>query len=109
MGAFHLEPLHCELIWGGIAKGAAMEAALSHLRNVGAKGGLVDLGGNIGVFGESEDTKTWNIQIQLPKESRFSSPILSLSDGFVSTSSLMERKFRPTVIRSSSPPTAPAD
>ncbi|MBN1795744.1 MAG: FAD:protein FMN transferase [Sedimentisphaerales bacterium] len=52
---------------GGIAKGYAIDQALETLKNAGALGGLVDLGGNIRCFGTPAGRKEyWLIGLQNP-------------------------------------------
>jgi thiamine biosynthesis lipoprotein len=76
---------------GGIAKGGALEDALAGIRKGGAKGALIDLGGNAGVFGISPSGKVWSFTIAVPKDGDINSPKIDLSGGFISTSSQEER------------------
>jgi thiamine biosynthesis lipoprotein len=82
---------------GGIAKGYASAAVRDLLRDGGITSALIDLGGNVVVFGghaekgESE-RKPWNIGIQHPSKPR-GNPIcvLKLSEGAVITAGDYER------------------
>ncbi len=52
---------------GGIAKGYAVDKAVQAMKNKGALGGMVDLGGNIGCFGRApRGQEKWRIGLQDP-------------------------------------------
>ncbi len=53
---------------GGAAKGYAADCAVEVLKQLGAEYGIVDLGGNITVFGKNPDRADgrWNVGIQKP-------------------------------------------
>ncbi|MCL5281549.1 MAG: FAD:protein FMN transferase [Planctomycetes bacterium] len=52
---------------GGIGKGYAVDKAVEAMRKCGARGGLVDLGGNIRCFGRPpQDQERWRIGLQDP-------------------------------------------
>jgi thiamine biosynthesis lipoprotein len=69
----------------GIAKGYAIDRALSILRESGAAGGLVEVGGDLRVFGIDPDGKDWAVGIRSPFEDRAWGQI-ELTDGAVCTS-----------------------
>lgn len=50
---------------GGIAKGVAIDAALDELQRAGSDGALVNLGGNLGVFGHA-GARPWRVGIRDP-------------------------------------------
>lgn len=78
---------------GGIAKGYAADKLVEFLKKSGIKKGLINLGGNIFVFGErSKQQKNWNIGIQNPRESG-TMGILQINDATIVTSGDYERFF----------------
>ena len=78
---------------GGIGKGAAVDEAVSLLKSVGVKSGLVNLGGNLYVFGDGPRRGgQWNIGIQNPRGSG-SVGAISVKDRGVSTSGDYRRHF----------------
>lgn len=63
---FAVEGMRLDL--GGIAKGYAVDAAIGAMKEQGACGGMVDVGGNIRCFGTPPPpAKHWNIGIQNPR------------------------------------------
>lgn len=66
---------------GGIAKGYAADLACDILRSSGIKAGMVQIGGEIRVFG-----KCWRIGIQHPRKPEEILETIELSEGAVSTS-----------------------
>lgn len=54
---------------GGIAKGYAIDQALHLLRQAGACGGMVDVGGDLACFGSRADGTPWQVEVQHPTES----------------------------------------
>jgi thiamine biosynthesis lipoprotein len=80
------------LDFGGIAKGYAADALSEILRESGATGALVDLGGNILAFGSKPDESPWRIGIQNPFESRGAViGVLKIGASAVVTSGVYER------------------
>jgi len=69
----------------GIAKGYAIDQALSILREGGAAGGLVEVGGDLRVFGVGPKGEDWSVGIRSPFEDRAWGEI-ELTDGAVCTS-----------------------
>jgi thiamine biosynthesis lipoprotein len=54
---------------GGIAKGYAIDNAIQAIQQAGALGGMVDVGGDICVFGKPPNNKKhWSIGLQDPKD-----------------------------------------
>lgn len=54
--------------FGGILKGYAVEKVVSYLKSKGYKTGIVNLGGNLKVFGEKPDGTKWKIGIRDPRK-----------------------------------------
>jgi thiamine biosynthesis lipoprotein len=52
----------------GIAKGYAIDQATAVLQRSGAPGGMVEIGGDLRLFGETPDAKPWNVAIRSPFE-----------------------------------------
>ena len=69
----------------GIAKGYAVDQALSILRESGAAGGLVEVGGDLRVFGIGAGGEGWRVGIRSPFEERAWGE-MSLYDAAVCTS-----------------------
>ncbi len=70
-----------ELTLGGIAKGYAADRACEILRSAGIRAGMVQIGGEIRVFG-----KTWEIGIQHPRRPEKLLGRVKLRDAAISTS-----------------------
>ncbi len=88
---FSVEGMRIDL--GGIAKGYAVDKAIEIIRQ-GAKGAMVDLGGNIRCFGTPQDgKKSWLIAVQNPdlQSSKQNLFTLKLSDEAVATSGNYQR------------------
>ncbi len=51
---------------GAIAKGYAADLVKTYLQDQGVRAAILDFGGNIVVFGEKQQGKSWNIGIQKP-------------------------------------------
>jgi len=67
---------------GGIAKGYAVDRAVAVLRAHGARAGVVNAGGDLRVFGATEET----VLVRDPRDPRQSRPLLQLRKGAVATS-----------------------
>jgi thiamine biosynthesis lipoprotein len=77
---------------GGIAKGYAADRAIEQYRAMGVRAALINLGGNVKVFGEKPDGQPWVVGLQDPDGERgvfFGA--LSVSDASVVTSGGYER------------------
>jgi thiamine biosynthesis lipoprotein len=81
---FAVEGMRLDL--GGIAKGYAVDAAVGAMKEQGAQGGMVDVGGNIRCFGPPPPpAKHWLIGIQNPRAESLIAEI-RLDDFAVATS-----------------------
>jgi FAD:protein FMN transferase len=82
---FAVEGIRIDL--GGIAKGYAVDKAVEVMKRKGAKGGMVDSGGNIRCFGKPVNKKDWLIGVQDPNlENNEPLMVLKLDDMAVATS-----------------------
>jgi FAD:protein FMN transferase len=81
---------------GGIAKGFAVDLAITQMKKAGTIGGLIDLGGQIGCFGTTEKKGKWIVGVRNPAKSEDNKIIarLALSDAAVSTSGNYERFYK---------------
>ena len=79
---------------GGIAKGYIADQVHDFLVDNGAGGGIIDLGGNILVFGKKPDGSSFRIGIQDPFGGRGSSiAVVTMAQGSLVTSGIYERFF----------------
>jgi thiamine biosynthesis lipoprotein len=79
---------------GGIAKGYAADELTAILRRAKVPRALIDLGGNIYVWGGKKDNTPWRIGVQNPLDSRGTYVgILETSSASVVTSGIYERFF----------------
>ena len=92
--AIVLEP-GTKITLGGIAKGYAVDQGLEVLRSAGVKHGLIDAGGDIGVFGGKPDDETWEIDLRNPNDPEDYLARFVLVDGAIATSGNYERYFDP--------------
>jgi thiamine biosynthesis lipoprotein len=76
---------------GGIAKGAAVDAAMVELSRY--PGALVDIGGDIRVQGEPADADFWIIAVEDGQSDDGALGYIRLRDGAVATSSLRKRRW----------------
>lgn len=85
---------------GGIAKGYAADELIRILRAHHVKRAVIDLGGNIYVFGEKSDGTPWNVGVKNP-QAPLADPALALavSENSVVTSGVYERFFEQDGIR----------
>jgi thiamine biosynthesis lipoprotein len=74
------KPLRIDL--GGIAKGFAVDQAVETLRRRNMASGVVNAGGDIRVFGQTE----WPVSLRHPSAPSTAAPFLMLRDGAVATS-----------------------
>lgn len=70
---------------GGIAKGYAVDRAVSVLRRKGVRHALVEVGGETRAMGKNKDGKLWRIGVMHPRRREFLT-VLELSDRAVATS-----------------------
>ncbi len=73
---------------GGIAKGYALDRAVAAMLRVGAQGGVLDLGGNLFVFGQGAESEVGIVDPARPETLILTVP---LSSGAVATSGQYER------------------
>jgi thiamine biosynthesis lipoprotein len=79
---------------GGIAKGYAIDEAVETLREAGGvAGGLVDVGGDVRVFGASPGGGAWQVGLRAPEEQPRPWGKIAVSDGAVATSGHYARYF----------------
>lgn len=83
---------------GGIAKGYAVDRAVSVLRQAGIKSATVNAGGDISLLGDKRG-KPWRIGIQHPRQENELLVTLQLKDQAVVTSGDYERYFERDGIR----------
>ena len=79
-------PPGMELDLAGIAKGYAVDRAVSVLKDHGVERGMINLGGNIYAIGSPPGTKGWRVGIRDPRGGRNTTGSLLLSDAAVATS-----------------------
>ena len=82
---------------GGIGKGFAAERTLWAMREAWLElpGGLVDLGGDIAVWGATPGGGPWRLSIADPHEPGSTLAVLGIRDGAVATSGRDQRRFGP--------------
>jgi thiamine biosynthesis lipoprotein len=78
---------------GGIAKGYAVDKAISVLKDEGCLSGLVNAGGDGMYFGTRQDGSNWRVGLVNPDNKSESIVILNISDMAVATSGNYERYF----------------
>ena len=88
------------LVLGGIAKGFIADELVAQLKRGGARHGLVNLGGNVRVFGGKASGEPFTIGLRAPRPSTPGTPddqavfaTVQLFDGAVVTSGIYERAF----------------
>ena len=82
-----------QLDLGGIAKGYALDLARAAMRTVPLRGGMIDLGGNVLVFGHPPRGTSWRIGIRDPRDTRDILGYVSLDSGAVATSGDYEHYY----------------
>ncbi|RMH11494.1 MAG: FAD:protein FMN transferase [Gemmatimonadetes bacterium] len=92
--AARLERPDMALDFGAIAKGFAVDRAVEAVRRAGAQAAMVDLGGNIGVWGPAPDGAAgWTLGVRHPRRGDDVLATLTLADGAVATSGDYEQSF----------------
>ena len=71
---------------GGIAKGYAIDLAVKAMKQAGAIGGIVNVGGDVRCFGRKADGGKWHIAIKDPFRKDAVLTTLALAEGAVCTS-----------------------
>jgi len=85
-------PAGARIDLGGVAKGAAADAAMSELASF--PGALIDLGGDIRAHGRPDDADGWIVAVDEPAGPHVASlDHLMLRDGAVATSSVRRRQW----------------
>lgn len=79
---------------GAIAKGYALDVAAAAMRAAGADAGMIDLGGNVYVFGAPQQRDEWKIGILDPRQTQLTLGVIALREGSVSTSGDYEQFFQ---------------
>ena len=92
-GAVSLPQTGMAIDLGGIAKGWAADRLKEVLAGCGVTSALLDLGGNITVFGQKQDGSAWRVAVRDPEDTAAQLCILSLADCTLSTSGGYERYF----------------
>ena len=77
---------------GGIAKGYGIDKAIEALRKAGCVGGMVDVGGDVRVFGQRRLDGPWVVGVRNPFGPGLIGTV-TLQDGSVCTSGNYERNF----------------
>lgn len=83
-------PTDMALDLGGVAKGFAATRAIYVMTRAGVESGLVDVGGDVGLFGRPPDGSAWRVGIKHPREEGLIA-VLSLDGGSVATSGDYQR------------------
>ena len=94
LGTARLSKRGMELDLGGIAKGYALDLARSAIPDTIVSGGMIDLGGNILVFGRPPHGRHWIIGIRDPREGAHLLGTIAIDSGAVATSGDYEHFFR---------------
>lgn len=84
-------PAGMELDFGGLVKEYAADRVAQLLREQGARGGLVDLGGDIAVVGPQPDGSAWRVGIRDPRQRERALAVIELDRGGLATSGDYER------------------
>ena len=79
---------------GGIGKGLAADLTAEKLIESGARGGYIDLGGDIRFFGRPPGQLNWEVEVEDPFRPGTSIGSLYLGSGGVATSSTLSRRWR---------------
>ncbi|MGN0486391.1 MAG: FAD:protein FMN transferase [Acutalibacteraceae bacterium] len=79
---------------GAVGKGAACDMAYNYLKASDAKGAVISVGGSILAYGKHNKAgDKWRIAVRHPRKENEYIGVISLSEGFVSTSGDYERYF----------------
>jgi len=89
---FVTRPPGARIDLGGVAKGAAADAAMAELASF--PGALIDLGGDIRAHGQPDDAEGWIVAVDEPAGPHVASlDYVKLRDGAVATSSVHRRRW----------------
>jgi thiamine biosynthesis lipoprotein len=78
---------------GGIGKGLAADLVVDALLDAGARGALVELGGDVRVAGEPPDGSTWHVAVEEPQRAGHELARVELREGGVATSGTTWRRW----------------
>jgi len=78
---------------GGIAKGWAVDRGVAALEEAGVPTAMVDLGGNVRVYGEPPERDHWRVGVRDPRRASQLLAVLEVAGGAVATSGDYERFF----------------
>lgn len=78
---------------GGIAKGYAIDRAVEAMRRLAPRGGMVDVGGDVRVWGAAADGRAWTVAIRDPFNDQLMPMKLHVRDRAVCTSGNYARFF----------------
>ncbi len=81
---------------GGLGKGLAADLTATGLLDAGARGALVNVGGDLRAIGEPPSEDGWVITIPEPADPREELLRLSIPEGAVATSSSLRRRWQTT-------------
>lgn len=79
--------------FGGIAKGYTSAKIMEIYKKHGIQSGLVNLGGNVQVFGRKPDGSKWNVAVQNPEDPQGYLGVIPVENKAVVTSGTYERFF----------------
>lgn len=79
---------------GGIAKGYAVDRAVSILKQEGIKNALVNAGGDIYALGQADETKKWKVALRRPRKRKDFLTVLELKDKAIATSGDYEKYIK---------------
>ncbi len=92
-----LDDPEARIVLGGVAKGYIADGLVRLMKECGVVHGIVNLGGNVAVFGGKPDGSPWNVGLRVPRSSakaeEQSFGVVGLTDGSVVTSGIYERCF----------------
>ena len=93
-GRLRLSLAGMEIDFGGIGKEYAADRAAARMEELGARHGLVNLGGDVRVIGPRSDGTAWTIGVQDPRgEAGVAIAALPVASGAMATSGDYERYF----------------
>jgi thiamine biosynthesis lipoprotein len=92
-GKIRLPQPGMEIDFGGFGKEYAADRAAAVLRDLGARNGFVNLGGDLHAIGPQPDGSPWLIAIQDPRDPSRAAAEIELSQGGLATSGDYERFF----------------
>jgi thiamine biosynthesis lipoprotein len=82
----HLDP-------GGLGKGLAADVVVEELLGEGARGALVNVGGDLRVAGEPPESGEWRIRIEHPTKREHTIGMVTLIGGGIATTSRMHKQW----------------